>query len=136
MTRLIAWLLIATVAAGCATAKPAPAQVELQEKKDRQECAEAAAKSVEPKALVEGASTGVLVGAILILEGASQGAFWGFVTGGSAADGAWIGAAVGAGIGTIVGLVVGIKKGVEQHRKYRDAYDRCLSERGQRASAA
>ncbi len=37
---------------------------------------------------------------------------------------------MGAGIGTIVGLVVGIKKGVEQQRCYREACERCLTERG------
>ncbi len=37
---------------------------------------------------------------------------------------------MGAGIGTIVGFVVGIKKGVGQQRRYRGAYERCLTKRG------
>ena len=71
-----------------------------------------------------------LLGAYLVLLGASEGVGWGIVTGGSRSDGAWIGAAAGAGIGLIVGLVAGIKKGAERHRQFRETYDRCLAGRG------
>jgi hypothetical protein len=72
-----------------------------------------------------------LLGFYLVLLGASEGVWWGVITGGSRSDGAWIGAAVGAGIGTIVGLVAGVKKGAERHRQYRETYDRCLTDRSQ-----
>ena len=137
MTRFIAAsLILAQLVAGCATAKPIPNQGQTGEMvaRDRAECSEVAANATDSSALKEGAIVGGLIGAWLILEGASQGAGWGLVTGGSAADGAWIGAAVGAGIGTIVGLVVGIKKGVEKHRRYRDTYESCLAERGHSVS--
>lgn len=132
MMRLIAGVLILILIAGCATVKAAPGQAKTREQitQDRAECAEAATKAAGSNALKEGALTGGIVGAWLILAGAADGATWGVVTGGSASDGAWIGAAVGAGIGTIVGVVVGIKKGVEQHRRYRQTYEGCLSERG------
>ena len=139
MTRSLAALLVlAQLVAACATAKPIPSHGQTGEMvaRDRAECSEEALKAAEARPLKEAAQVGGLVGAWLILEGATQGAGWGFVTGGSAADGAWIGAAVGAGIGTIVGLVVGIKKGVEKHQQYQSAYERCLTERGHRASAA
>lgn len=131
-------LILAQLVAGCATAKPVSSQGQTAETgtRDRAECSQEALKAVGGGALKEGALAGGLVGAVLILEGASQGAGWGFVTDGSAADGAWIGAAVGAGIGTIVGVVVGIKKGVEQHRQYRRAYERCLTERGYSVTGA
>ena len=137
MTRTVAVLVVvAQLLAACATAKPIPSQGQTREMvaRDRAECSEVAANATDSSALKEGALIGGLVGVWLILEGASQGVGWGLVTGGSAADGAWIGAAVGAGIGTIVGLVVGIKKGVEQHRRYRDTYDRCLTDRGYAAT--
>ena len=137
MTRFIAAsLILALLVAGCATAKPIPSQGQTGEMvaRDRTECSEVAAKATDSGALKEGVVVGGLVGAWLILEGASQGVAWGLVTGGSRSDGAWIGAAVGAGIGTIVGLVVGIKKGVEKHRRYRDAYESCLTERGYAAT--
>ena len=133
MTRFIAVsVILAQMVAGCATAKPIPSQGQSGEMvaQDRSECSQEALKAVGGGALKEGALAGGLVGAYMILVAAADGASWGAVTGGSAANGAWIGAAVGAGVGTIVGLAVGIKKGVEQHRRYRDAYDRCLTERG------
>ena len=133
MTRFIAVsVILAQLVAGCATVRPSPPQGKTAEQStvDRSECSEVAAKATDSAALKEEALVGGLFGVWLILEGASQGAAWGFITGGSAADGAWIGAAVGAGIGTIVGLVVGVKKGVEQHRQYREAYERCLTDRG------
>ncbi|MFZ1061630.1 MAG: hypothetical protein WAP47_20850 [Candidatus Rokuibacteriota bacterium] len=138
MTRTIAtFLVLAQLVAGCATLRSSPPQGKTAEgiTVDRSECSEVAAKDTDSGPLKEGVVVGGLVGAWLILEGASQGAGWGFLTGGSAADGAWIGAAVGAGIGTIVGLVVGIKKGVEKHRQYKSAYDRCLAERGYAVSS-
>jgi len=139
MRRLVArFLIVALLASGCASAKPAPPQGKVQEQvaRDRAECSDEAFKAAETRPLKEAAQVGGLVGAWLIVEGAAQGAGWGFATGGSRADGAWIGAAVGAGIGTIVGLVVGIKKGVEKHRQYESAYERCLADRGYRASPA
>lgn len=133
MSRLIVGVLIlAQLVAGCATVSPSPAQVKTKEQiaQDRAECSEQAAKATDSSALKDGARAGGLVGAYLILAGAAEGASWGAITGGSVADGAWIGAAVGAGIGTVVGLVVGIKKGVERQRRYREAYESCLTERG------
>lgn len=125
-------LILLQLIAGCATVKPSPGQAKTTEQiaQDRAECSEVAGKATDPAALKDGALTGGLVGAYLILLGAADGASWGALTGGNAGQGAWIGAAVGAGIGTIVGLVVGVKKGVEQHRRYRGAYEGCLTERG------
>ena len=132
--RPIAVLLVfGQLAAGCATvvkSEPAPGQSEAKMARDRAECSQAAARSLDSGALAEGARAGGLVGAYLVLVGAAEGAHWGALIGGSAAEGAWIGAAAGAGIGIIVGLVAGIMKGVDQHRQYRQAYERCLSERG------
>ena len=128
MRTIAVLLVLAQLVAGCATVRSSPPLERTAE------CSEVAAKATDSGALKEGVVAGGLVGAWLILEGASQGAGWGFVTGGSRADGAWIGAAAGAGIGVIVGLVVGIKKGVEQHRRYRDAYEGCLTERGYAAT--
>lgn len=51
------------------------------------------------------------------------------MTGGSAADGAWIGAAAGAGVGVIIGLVMGATKSVEEHRRVRVAFEGCVAER-------
>ena len=133
MTRFIAaFLILAQLVPGCATAKPIPNQGQTGEMvaRDRTECSEVAANATDSGALKEGVVVGGLVGAWLILEGASQGVAWGLVTGGSRADGAWIGAAAGAGIGVIVGLAVGIKKGVEQGQQYKSAYQRCLTDRG------
>jgi hypothetical protein len=128
----VAFLVMAQLATACATVSSSALQGKTTEQivHDRTECSEVAARATDSAAVKEGAVVGGLVGAWLILEGASQGAGWGLVTGGSAANGAWIGAAAGAGIGTIVGLVVGITKGVEQHRQYRRAYEGCLTERG------
>ena len=136
MRTIAVLLVLAQLVAGCATVRSSPPLEKTTEQitRDRTECSEVAAKATDSGALKEGVVAGGLVGAWLILEGASQGAGWGFVTGGSRADGAWIGAAAGAGIGVIVGLVVGIKKGVEQHRRYRDAYEGCLTERGYAAT--
>ena len=128
MRTIAVLLVLAQLVAGCATVRPSPPLEKTVE------CSEVAAKATDSGALKEGVVVGGLVGAWLILEGAAQGVGWGLVTGGSRSDGAWIGAAAGAGIGAIVGLAVGIKKGVKQHRRYRDAYESCLTERGYAAT--
>lgn len=132
MTRSIAWTLIVALAVGCATAKPQPIRTEAEEKiaRDRQECAQLAATAAETAGMAETMRSVGLLGAYLVLLGASEGVGWGIVTGGGRSDGAWIGAAAGAGIGLIVGPVAGAKKGVERHRQYRETYDRCLTDRG------
>ena len=136
MRTIAALLVLAQLVAGCATVRSSPPLEKTTEQiaQDRNECSDVAAKATDSGALKEGVVAGGLVGAWLILEGASRGVGWGVVTGGSRSDGAWIGAAAGAGIGAIVGLAVGIKKGVEQHRRYRDTYESCLIERGYAAT--
>ena len=78
-----------------------------------------------PRALGEGA----LLTGYLVLVGASEGVWWGAVTGGSRGDGAWIAAAVGGGIGTIIGLAADISKGMEARGRFRASYESCLAGR-------
>lgn len=128
-------LLLIVLLVGCATLAPVTAppggKTKEQVAKDRAECSEAAAKTLDSSALAEGARYGALTGAYLMLLGASNGAYFGALNGAhGAGEGAWIGAAAGAGIGLLVGLAVGINKGIEEHRRYQSAYEGCLRERG------
>ena len=101
----------------------------------RQVCHQSAARAVESKVLAAALQSGGLASLYLVLRGAADGAWWGFIAaGGSGArDGAWIGAAAGAGLGMIIGVGVGIKEGVEAYGRYRSAFEACVA--GQLAPA-
>ena len=97
----------------------------------RQDCHQSAASAVESRVLAAAFQSGGLASAYLVLRGAADGAWWGFLAGGGrgAKDGAWIGAAAGAGLGAIIGVSVGVKEGVEAYGRYRSAFDACVAHR-------
>jgi len=128
--RLYGHLLLAALLGGCATARPSttPPVAELGTVEIEASCRQIAADAAGSPALASALKYGALASAYFVLRGAADGAWWGAVTGGDAAKGAWIGAAVGAGLGTMVGVVAGVKNGVERHGRYRAAYDRCVGD--------
>jgi hypothetical protein len=97
----------------------------------RQECHRSAAGAVESKVLASALESAGLASVYLVLRGAADGAWWGFVTGGGRGgrDGAWIGAAVGAGLGLIIGAGVGVSEGADAYERYRLAFDNCVAVR-------
>ena len=126
---------------GCVTAGVAPSageptsvaelSPEARVAEARQACHQSAAGAAGSRVLAAALQSGGLASAYLVLRGAADGAWWGFIAGGGsgARDGAWIGAAVGAGLGIIVGTGVGIKEGVEAYGRYRSAFDACVAAR-------
>lgn len=124
---------------GCATAGPTssagepPSVAELspdaRAAEMRRACHESAAAAARSRALAAAFQTGGLASVYLVLRGAADGAWWGFLSGGSsgAREGAWIGAAAGAGLGLLVGAGVGIKEGIDAYGRYRAAFDACVA---------
>ena len=122
---LVASLLVASLLAGCATARGAPPGV-------RAECEATAAQGAPSEAVKTGLKWGAFSSVYLAFAGAADGAWFGAMTGGSAGQAALIGAVAGAGVGVIVGLVAGIKQGVDARRDYNTRYDQCVAERAAR----
>jgi hypothetical protein len=114
------WFLAAILIAGCATGQPAIEGVAPVDRLAEAPagCEQAVAGADGSGAVLPAFQQAGLLGLYLTLRGAAEGAWWGVVTGGSAADGAWIGAAAGAGLGAIVGLAVGVKNGLEARRRH------------------
>jgi hypothetical protein len=132
----IAWIVIASLLAGCATARLAPAGITPERLAEIQkECETTAAQGAESEAVKTGLKWGALSGLYLAFVGAAEGAWFGAVTGGSAGEAAWIGAAAGAGIGALIGLAAGIKTAVDARRGYSMRYEQCVSERTARPAA-
>ena len=122
---------------GCASTggwvvQPGQAQADEQMTRDKEECDRSAWERAGPGPFGYGVGYGLLGAALLTLQGAADGAYWGTVSGGrgSTGDGAWIGAAAGAGIGLVAGFIAGVKKGQEGRSLYLNSYESCLSERG------
>jgi hypothetical protein len=130
--RLIAKLLVLAVLTGaCATPRIAPvpdghgrAEPELSRRYET--CTEEARKAESSRAFRAAIGAGALAGALMMLYGAAEGAWWGVVTGGSRSEGAWIGAAAGAGIGLVVGIAGGVEKARQAGARYAAAVERCL----------
>jgi hypothetical protein len=95
------------------------------------DCHQSAAGAVESSVLASAFESAGLASVYLVLRGAADGAWWGFVAGGGrgARDGAWIGAAAGAGLGLLIGVGVGVKEGADAYERYRRAFDACVAGR-------
>jgi len=130
---------VAIALSGCATVGRAPSageppsvaelSPEARVAEARQACHESAAGVAGSSVLAAAFQSAGLASAYLVLRGAADGAWWGFIAGGGrgAQDGAWIGAAVGAGLGILIGTGVGIKEGVDAYGRYRSAFDTCVA---------
>jgi hypothetical protein len=128
MTIPARWLVVAVLLTGCVTGSggapraPHVAQAEA-------ECEVFVARADGREVLDAAVYHGTLAGLYLVIRGAAGGAFWGAVSGGSVADGAWIGAAAGAGLGAIVGVVEGVERGLAERRRSRAAFEGCVASR-------
>jgi len=111
-----------------AVAEPPPEERAAQA---RQDCHRSAAGAAGSRVLAAAFESAGLASVYLVLRGAADGAWLGFLAGGGsgAKDGAWIGAAAGAGLGILIGTGVGIKEGVEAYGRYRSAFDACVAQR-------
>ncbi len=130
---------MAIVLSGCATVGRAPSageppsvaelSPEARVADARQACHQSAAAAAGSRVLAAAFQSAGLASAYLVLRGAADGAWWGFIAGGGsgARDGAWIGAAVGAGLGILIGTGVGVKEGIDAYGRYRSAFDTCVA---------
>ncbi len=138
MAGLVGLVLLVT---GCATVPAAPIahggqRPAEQIAADRSACETSARQAEDSRVLRAALGQGLLAGGLVMLYGASQGAWVGLWSGAGAADGAWIGAAVGAGVGLIIGTVAGVANAREAQGRYESAYETCLGERARPAEPA